>query len=135
MQSIRMALTIAVHEDWEVLQLDVETAFLDASVQEEVFAKTPPVYGSADGAPELAHLMKLKMSLYELRRSPRNWFNTINDSLKGMGSTSTTGPCVYAFGTSDTSSIPTLYVDDLLLLGGNTPVLKELKRKLIERSR
>ncbi|CAM9240447.1 unnamed protein product [Laminaria digitata] len=25
------------------------------------------------------------------------------------------------------------YLDDLLLLGGNTPVLKELKRKLMER--
>ena len=37
------------------------------------------------------------------------------------------------FGTSDTISILTLYVDDLLLLGGNTPVLQELKRKLMNR--
>ena len=46
---------------------------------------------------------------------------------------STTGSCVYTFATSDTSSILTLYVDDLLLLEGNTPVLKELKRKVMER--
>ena len=33
-QSNRMALTIAVHENWEVLQLYVETAFRNASVLE-----------------------------------------------------------------------------------------------------
>ena len=37
-------------EDWEVLQLDVQTAFLDESVQGEVFVKTPPGHGSADVA-------------------------------------------------------------------------------------
>ena len=49
-----------------------------------------------------------------------------------MGFTSTTGPCVYTFGNGDTSCILTLYVGDLVVLGGNTPVLKELKRKLME---
>ena len=78
--------------------------------------------------------MTPKKSLYELPQSPRNWFNTINYSLKDMGFTPTTSdPCVYTFGTSDTISILTLYVDDLLLLGGNTPVLQELKRKLMNR--
>ena len=128
-----MALTISVHEDCDILQLDVETAFLHASVQEQVSLITPPDYGSADVATGLPDLMKLKRSLYGLRRNLRNWLNGINDSLKGMGFTPTTGPCVYTFGTSDTSSMRTLYVDDLLLLGGNTPVLKELKRKLTER--
>ena len=77
--------------------------------------------------------MKLKRSLYGLRRSPRNWFNTIHDSLQDMRFISTTGPRVYTFDTSDMSSILTLHVDDLLPLGGNTPVLKELKRELMER--
>ena len=107
--------------------------FLNASVHEEVFVKTPPGYGSANVATALPPVMKLKKSIYG-RQSPRDWFNTIKDSHKDMGFTSsTTGPCVCTFGTSDTSSMRTLYVDDLLLLGGNTPVLKELKRKLTER--
>ena len=133
-QSIRMALAIAAHENWEVLQLDVQAAFLNASVQEEVYVKTPPGYGSVDAATGLPQVMRLKKSLYGLRQSPRNWFNTINDSLQDMGFTPTTSdPCVYIFGTSETFSILTLYVDDLLLLGGNTPVLQELKRKLMDR--
>ena len=32
-QSIRMVLTTAANEDWKILQLDVQTAFLNASVQ------------------------------------------------------------------------------------------------------
>ena len=76
--------------------------------------------------------MKLTKSLYGLHQSPRNWFNTINDSLKDMGFTPTTSdPCVYTFGTSETFSILTQYVDDLLLLGGNASVLQELKIKLM----
>ena len=127
-----MALTIAVHESKEVLQLDVQTAFLSAKVSKKIFIKTPPGYGSANVATGLPQIMKLKRSLYGLRWSPRNWFNVINFSLKAMKFTSTTGLCVYTFGTSDMSSILTLCVNDLLLLGGNTPVLKELKRKLME---
>ena len=35
-QSIRMVLTTAVELDWDILQLDVQTAFLNADVDEEV---------------------------------------------------------------------------------------------------
>ena len=99
-----------------------------------MYVKTPPGYGSVDAATGLPQVMKLKTSIYELRQSPRNWFNTINDSLKHMGFTPTTSdPCVYTFGTSETFSILTLYVDNLLPLGGNAPVLQELKLKLMNR--
>ena len=37
-----MALAIAPSEDLEVLQLDAQTAFLNAEVQEEVYVKNPP---------------------------------------------------------------------------------------------
>ena len=51
-----------------------------------------------------------------------------------MGFTSTTSePCVYNFGTSDTFNTLTLYVDDPVLLRGSTSVMKKLKRKLMER--
>ena len=49
-QSIRMALAIAAHENWGVLQLDVQTAFRNASVQEELYVRTPPGCGSVDAA-------------------------------------------------------------------------------------
>ena len=87
-QSIRMALAIAASEDWKVLQLDVQTAFLNAEVQEEGYVKTPPRYESLDATTGLPNVMNLKKSLYGLCQSPRNWFNTIDDQLGDMGFTS-----------------------------------------------
>ena len=102
--------------------------------KDEVYVKTPPGYRSVGATTGLLQVMKLKKSIYELRQSPRNWFNTINDSLKDVGLTLTTSdPCVYTFCTSETFSMMPLYVEDLLLLGGNTSVLQELKRQLMNR--
>ena len=125
-----MALAIATDENWEVLQVHVQTAFLNANIQEDVYVKTPPGCGSVDAATGLPQVKKLKMSPYGQRQSSRNWFNTIDDPLKDMGFTSTTfDPCAYTFGTSETFSILTRC--GLLLFGGNAPVLQELKRKLM----
>ena len=127
-QSVYMALAIAVSKDWEVLQLDVETAFQNAEVQEEVYVRIPPGYESLDATTGRPEVMKLKTSLYGLRQSPRNWFNTIDDSLRDMGFTATASdPCVYIFGSDDNLIILTLCVDNLLILGGDTPLLKDLK--------
>ena len=54
-----------------VLQLNAQTTFLNASVQEEVDVKTPPGYKSVDVATRLSHVMKLKSSIYGLRQCPR----------------------------------------------------------------
>ena len=47
-----MALTIAVHDDRDILQLDVPTAFLDANVQEQVLLKTLPTTGQPTSLPD-----------------------------------------------------------------------------------
>ena len=44
LQSIRMMLVIAAELDYEVLMLDVQTAFLNADVEEEVYVKMAPGY-------------------------------------------------------------------------------------------
>ena len=130
-QSIRMALAEAASEDWEVFQLDVQTAFLNAEIQEDVYVRTPPCDESLEATTGRPNLMKLEKSLYELRQSPRNWFNTIDDSLRDIRFTATaSGPCV---GSNDNLSVLTMYVDDLLLLGRKTPLLKDLKFQLMDR--
>ena len=65
LQNIQMVLTIAAELDYEVYMLDVQTAFLSADVEEEVFVKMPPDYerSNESGVPLV---MKLKRPL----RSP-----------------------------------------------------------------
>ena len=77
--------------------------------------------------------MKLMKSLYLLHRSPRNWLDTIDDSLRDIGITATASdPCVYIFGSDDNLSVLTMYVDNPLLLGANTPLLKDLNIQLMD---
>ena len=61
-----MALAIAPELDYEGYMLDVQTAFLNADVEEEVFVKMPPGYerSKESGVPLV---IKLKKSLYSLR--------------------------------------------------------------------
>ena len=131
-QNICLALTIAASEDWEALQLDVQTAFLIVEVQ-EVYVRIPPGYkplGDTTGRPIV---VKPKKSPYGLCQSPRNWFNTIDDLLKNIGFTATASdPCVSMFGSDNNLSVSTMYVGDLLLLGGDTTLLKDLKIQLMD---
>ena len=66
LQSIRMVLAIAAEFDFECWQLDYNTAFLNAKVEEEVYVKMAPGYEgfSNDGVPMVMRLLK---SLYGLR--------------------------------------------------------------------
>ena len=133
-QNICMTLTITASEDREVPQLDVQTAFLNVKVQEEVYVRIPPGYESLDATTGRPKVMKPKKSLYGLRQSARNWFNIIDNSLRNIGFTATASdPCVYMFGSDDNLSVLAMYVDDLILLGGNTPLLKDLRIQLMDR--
>ena len=97
LKSIRIMLTIAAELDYKVLMLDVQTAFLNADVEEEVYVKMAPGYATYDksGVP---FVMKLKKSLYGLGQSPKNWFGTMDDHLSNIGFRSLKlDPGVYVF--------------------------------------
>ena len=64
-------LAIAASHDWNVIQLDVQTAFLQSEMKEEVYVTQPVGFEKLDlnGQP---YVCKLKKSLYGLKQSPRN---------------------------------------------------------------
>ena len=66
-----MVLPIAAELDYEIYMLDVQTAFLNADVEEEVFVKMDPGYERSNGS-EVPLVVKLKKSLYGLRQSPKS---------------------------------------------------------------
>ena len=126
-------LAIAAELDYEVFMRYVQTAFLNADVEENVFAKMALGYEIADksGAPLV---MKLKKSLYGLRQSPRNWFGMMDHHLAKIGSRPLqSDPCIYVFEDDTGFAILTLYVNDVLLLGANKQLLNKLKKQRMDR--
>ena len=73
--SIRALLALA-KSDWEVEQLDVVTAFLEADIEEEIYMKQPEGFRHTDINGE-ERVCLLKKSLYGLKQAPRNWNKTI----------------------------------------------------------
>ena len=90
---VRMVLAIAAHNKWYVHQMDVMSAFLNGSLEEEVYVRQPPGY-EVDGQEEKVY--RLKKALYGLKQEPRVWYNTIDEYLNGEGfSRSPSEPTLY----------------------------------------
>ena len=135
LQSIRMILEIAVELDYEVHMLDVQTAFLNADVEEDVFVKMAPGYETNDEA-GVPLVMKLKKNLYVLRKSPKYWFGTMDVELAVIGFRPLkSDPCVCVCENETGFVVLTLYVDDILFLSASESLLNNLKKKLMNRFR
>ena len=67
-------LTLAVTNSWPIRQLDVNNAFLQGSLTDEVFMEQPP--GFEDFlTPD--YVCKLHKPIYGLRQAPRAWYNEL----------------------------------------------------------
>jgi hypothetical protein len=130
--SIRLALSIAAEQDWEVEQLDVETAFLNAPVEEEIYMHQPE--GFERTAPDGSILVcRLKKSLYGLKQSPRNWHLTLDSWLKSYGfQQSSADPGMYFYFDKELKCLLLVYVDDIIMCGPELGWIAEFKSKLHE---
>lgn len=79
-KSIRLILALAVHNKYELYQLDINTAFLNAKVEETIFVHQAPGYivRNSNGVPLVC---KLRRALYGIKQAPANWNVAINDLL------------------------------------------------------
>ena len=128
LQNIHRMLAITAELDYKAYMLDLQTAFLNADEEEEVFVKCPPEYELSNKA-GVPSVMKLKKSIYGLRQSSKNWFDMMEQCLGGIEFRPfKPHPCVYIYEGEVSFVILTLYVDDLLLLSANKLLLSKLSR-------
>jgi transposase InsO family protein len=110
--SLRIILTIACKWDYELKQFDVETAFLNAKLNEEIYVEQPDGY-AMKGKENWVYL--LNKSLYGLKQASHDWYEDLNRTLiKKLGYTrSVNDQCVY-YRLSRTNKMMyiTVYVDD-----------------------
>jgi len=126
--SIRFLLSIAAAFDLEVEQMDVKTTFLHGDLEEEIYMKQPEGF-IVKGKNEL--VCKLKKSLYGLKQSPRMWYQNFDTYILGLGFVrSKADHYVYSKQVGDHFINIVMYVDDMLLIGNNKDVIKEVKAQL-----
>jgi hypothetical protein len=125
LNSIVFLLSVAIAFDFEVKQMDVKTTFLHGYLEEEIYMKQPKSF-AVKGKKEL--VCKLNKSLYGLNQSPRMWYQTFDTYILGLGFVrSRDDHCVYSKQVGGHFIYVVLYVDDVLLVGNNMDVIKEVK--------
>ena len=72
LESIRILLSIVCIMNFKLYQMDMESAFLNGLLNEEVFVEQPT--GFQD--PHFPnHVLRLKKALYGLKQAPRAWYD------------------------------------------------------------
>ena len=68
---VRLFISLATSNNWDLHQLDIKNVFLHGDLQEEVYIEQPPGF-VAQG--EIGKVCRLRKSLYGLKQSHRAWF-------------------------------------------------------------
>ena len=125
--SVRLLLAFAVQHDFLIHQMDVQTAFLNGKLDEEIYMQQPEGYVK----PGEEHLAcKLERSLYGLKQSSRCWNKAFKESVEKLGFTQASAdPCVF-IRKADTLTIIAIHVDDLMILAENIFEMQRLKGSL-----
>jgi hypothetical protein len=119
--SLRIVLAIAATNNWDLRQIDVDTAFLNAPVEEEIYMQQPEGLRTAPQAGKVL-VCKLQKSLYGLKQAPKNWNDMLTAYMRSQGFMQCKGdPCVFVQRASNGAilCIVVIYVDDLVLTGPN----------------
>ncbi|GJT42439.1 retrotransposon protein, putative, ty1-copia subclass [Tanacetum coccineum] len=127
-RAIRILIVIAAFYDYEIWQMDVKTAFLNGYLSEEVYMEQPKGFVN----PKYPNrVCKLKRSIYGLKQALRQWNKRFDDEIKKFGFTQNRDePCVYLKASGRNVTFLILYVDDILIMGNNIPMLQDVKSYL-----
>jgi len=117
----RLLLTIAAAKDWEVHQMDVDCAYLNAPLEEPVYMYIPQ---GVDLDHQPGQILKLVKALYGLKQAGHEWAKFLKEILEKLGwKQSQRDQCLYSMGKDQHLLV---YVDDLLMV---TPTLASMKRR------
>ncbi|CAM9875232.1 unnamed protein product [Phaeothamnion confervicola] len=111
-------IALAAALGWRLYHADVETAYLNALLGEELYMEAPD--GFSERGAGGAELWQLHRSLYGLRQSAFNWNATISEFFLEIGFVAaSSSPSIFVRRRGSSILVIVLYVDDLLLTGNS----------------
>ena len=145
--SIRTFLAIANQFQMHINQMDVETAFLHADLNDEIYIEPPwgiDIEAEINSLPiddpiRIAYMkdpatvgLQVKKAIYGLKQAPKEWYDRINKFLQDNGYVNNPAdPCIYHKSVKGKfKSMIALYVDDLLIASTSESEVKKMKDAL-----
>jgi len=114
-RTLRMILAVAAHEDLELRQFDVRTAFLNGKLEEEVSLRPPR---GAEHFLNVAsgEVLRLYKALYGVRQAGRAWNKCLEEQLRQKGfRQSNAEPSLWILSGESGETLVMFYVDDGLV--------------------
>ncbi|EGD76335.1 hypothetical protein PTSG_11675 [Salpingoeca rosetta] len=126
--AIRTTLAMAVARGMDIQQMDVNTAFLNAPVDHEIYVQPPAV----DGIFSPNTVLRLKRGLYGLKQSPRLWNHTLDAWMREQDFVATaTDACIYRRTCKGGKVMwVAVYVDDLLIFADSDSDMAAFKKAI-----
>ncbi|CAI7887812.1 unnamed protein product [Closterium sp. NIES-53] len=132
MTTLRVLLHVAAQRDYKLHSLDFGTAFLQGSLQEEIWLRRPPGF---TGSFSVGTLWSLRRPVYGIRHASREWHDTLRTMLAALGfAPSSADPTLFLC--IDTSLPPfyvLVYVNDLVFATVDTEAQALVKSELQKR--
>jgi histone deacetylase 1/2 len=125
--TIRIILTLALSFKWDIQQIDINNAFLNGILQEEVYMSQPPGFLGSDKT----LVCILQKALYGLKQAPRAWYDRLTQALVSFGfHSSRCDPSLFVYSHKGVTMYVLVYVDDILHTGSSSTILHDLIAKL-----
>lgn len=127
--TVKVLLTLVVHYNWPLIQLDVNNAFLHGNLLEEVYMDIPLRYKHGVVVSKGEKMVcKLQKSIYGLKQTSRQWFEKISHALLDFGlEQSKSDYSLFTKGRGDSFVALLVYVDDIIITGSSLTSIEALK--------
>ena len=127
LRTFRFVVAIAVAKGYSMTQYDISQAFLNGTLEEELYMNFPPGYPSENKGT----VLKLLKGLYGLKQASRIWQKTLYKALKDLGM----DPCKTESGVlrwpgQDKMVLVVCWVDDLIIVCDDEKLRKKIEEKL-----
>ncbi|CAN0920957.1 Retrovirus-related Pol polyprotein from transposon RE2 [Linum grandiflorum] len=126
--TIRLVLSIALSNGWTLRQLDINNAFLNGDLNEEVYMAQPKGFEHPDFP---HHVCRLHKAIYGLKQAPRAWFKKLKGYLVSAGyHACLSDTSLFVLKTPTTTTYVLVYVDDLIITGSDSSYIASFIRTL-----
>ncbi|PNX83327.1 hypothetical protein L195_g039368 [Trifolium pratense] len=126
--TVRIILTIVVHLNWDIRQLDINNVFLNGHLKETVYMSQPEGYADPT---KPHHICKLSKAIYGLKQAPRAWFDSLKNALLNWGFHNTkSDSSLFILKGTDHTTFLLIYVDDIIVTRSNSKFLEAFIKQL-----
>ena len=131
-ESVRTILALAALEKWKIEGLDVKSAFLYGTLDEELYMEQPQGFK----VPGKEHkVLRLRKAIYGLKQAARAWWHELDRSLKALNFARLYADAgIFVAKHSDGTMVIILaYVDDIIVTGPNATLVASKKKLFMDK--